>query len=63
MEIVMIKKQGCMPCKMFRPTIEKYALDNGIEFRTIQTEDGGNFPYTIADTNAATSAERTVDSQ
>ena len=31
--------------------------------RTIQTEDGGNFPYTIADTNAATSAERTVDSQ
>ena len=31
--------------------------------RTIQTEGGGNFPYTIADTNAATAAERTVDSQ
>ena len=31
--------------------------------RTIQTEDGGNFPYTISDSNAATSAERTVDSQ
>jgi hypothetical protein len=39
MEIVMIKKQGCMPCTQFKPTIEKYALENGIEFRTVQTED------------------------
>ena len=31
--------------------------------RTIQTEGGGNFPYTISDSNAATAAERTVDSQ
>ena len=35
----MIKKQGCMPCTQFKPTIEKYALENGIEFRTVQTED------------------------
>ena len=39
MEIVMIKKQGCMPCTQFKPTIEKYALEKGIEFRTVQTED------------------------
>ena len=30
--------------------------------RTIQTEGGGNFPYTISDSNAATAADRTVDS-
>ena len=28
MEIVMIKKQGCMPCTTFKPTVEKYALEN-----------------------------------
>jgi thiol-disulfide isomerase/thioredoxin len=39
MEIVMIKKQGCMPCEIFKPTIEKYALEKGIDFRTIQAED------------------------
>jgi len=38
-EIVMVKKRGCMPCTIFKPTIEKYALENGIEFRTIQAED------------------------
>jgi len=39
MEIVMIKKEGCMPCKTFRPTIEKYALENSLEFRTVKAED------------------------
>ena len=39
MEIVMVKKQGCMPCTIFKPTREKYALENNIGFRTIQAED------------------------
>jgi hypothetical protein len=39
MEIVMIKKQGCMPCKMFEPTIKEYVGEKGIGFRTIQMED------------------------
>ncbi len=38
MEIVMIKKQGCMPCEQFEPDARKIAEDNGIKFRTIPQE-------------------------
>ena len=46
------------------------AKDNGgaatqvtrLRNRTIQTEGGGNFPYTISDSNAASASVRTIDS-
>ena len=38
MEIVMIKKQGCMPCEQFEPEAKKMAEDNNIGFRTIPME-------------------------
>ena len=38
MEIVMIKKQGCMPCEQFEPDARKIAEENGIKFRTIPQE-------------------------
>ena len=39
MEIVMIKMQGCMPCKIFEPTVKQYAEEKRIKFRTLQMED------------------------
>ena len=39
MEIVMIKKRGCGPCKIFEPTIKDAALKNSLNFRTVQSED------------------------
>ena len=39
MEIVMIKKHGCGPCKMYEPTIKEIAKINDLEFRTVQAED------------------------
>ena len=39
MEIVMIKKHGCGPCKMYEPTIKKISKLNGLNFRTIKVED------------------------
>tara|TARA_B100000925_G_scaffold27_1_gene33 strand:+ start:4665 stop:4940 length:276 start_codon:yes stop_codon:yes gene_type:complete len=39
MEIVMIKKKGCMPCKIYQPIVEKVAELNKINFRTVQAED------------------------
>ena len=39
MEIVMIKKLGCGPCKMYEPRINEVAKINNLEFRTIQAED------------------------
>ena len=38
-EVVMVKKEGCMPCALFKPTIENYCTEKGINFRTIQAED------------------------
>ena len=38
MEIVMIKKQGCMPCEQFEPEARKMAEENNIGFRTIPME-------------------------
>ena len=38
MEIVMIKKQGCMPCKKFEPVVNKLAESKNISFRTIMAE-------------------------
>ena len=39
MEIVMIKKKGCNPCKLFQPIIKKLSEKNNLHFRTIQAED------------------------
>ncbi len=39
MEIVMIKRQGCMPCNTFSPKIKKYAESKKIKFRIVQMED------------------------
>ena len=39
MEIVMIKKHGCGPCKMYEPRIKEVAKKNNLEFRTIQGEE------------------------
>ena len=39
MEIVMIKKNGCMPCKKFMPIVKEYAKKNNLNFRTVQMED------------------------
>ena len=39
MEIVMIKKHGCGPCKMYEPRIKEVAIKNNLEFRTIQAEE------------------------
>ena len=39
MEIVMIKKKGCMPCKVYEPIVKKNAELNKINFRTVQAED------------------------
>lgn len=39
MEIVMIKKKGCMPCKIYQPIVSKVAELNRINFRTVQSED------------------------
>ena len=34
----MIKKNGCMPCKMFEPTIESVANQNQLEYKSVQAE-------------------------
>jgi len=39
MEIVMVKKVGCTPCKMFEPTVKEIAEKRALNFRTIQQED------------------------
>lgn len=39
MEIVMIKKQGCGPCKSFEPTVKKEAEKRSLGFRHIMQED------------------------
>ena len=38
MEIVMIKKKGCMPCKEFEPTVKKITQNYSLGFRTIMGE-------------------------
>ena len=38
MEIVMIKKKGCMPCKKFEPFVKETAEKNSLGFRTIMGE-------------------------
>lgn len=39
MEIVMIKKNGCMPCKLYEPIVKKIAELNKINFKSVQAED------------------------
>ena len=38
MKIVMIKKKGCNPCKMFEPTIKSVANQNQLEYKSVQAE-------------------------
>ena len=48
MEIVMIKQEGCNPCKMFEPTAKKIAQENSLGFRTVMDTDlpeNVNLPY------------------
>ena len=39
MEIIMIKKQGCNPCKLFEPQVKSVAEDNQLKFKIIQAEE------------------------
>ena len=39
MEIVMIKKLGCGPCKTFEPTVKDEAEKRNLGFRHIMQED------------------------
>ena len=39
MKIVMIKKTGCNPCKMFEPTIQSMANQNKLEYKSVQAEE------------------------
>jgi thiol-disulfide isomerase/thioredoxin len=39
MKIIMIKKKGCNPCKMFEPTIKNVAKQNHLEYKAVQAED------------------------
>ena len=34
----MIKKNGCIPCKMFEPTIKSVANQNQLEYKSVQAE-------------------------
>ena len=38
MKIIMIKKDGCNPCKMYEPIVKKIADQNSLEFKTVQAE-------------------------
>lgn len=39
MELIMVKKMGCMPCKQFEPFAEKRAKEEALSFRSIMGED------------------------
>ena len=39
MKIIMVKKKGCNPCKMFEPKIKDVAIDNSIGFKVVQAEE------------------------
>ena len=39
MKIIMIKKKGCNPCKIFEPTIKNIAKKNHLEYKSVQAED------------------------
>ena len=38
MRIIMIKKDGCIPFKMYEPIVKNVAEQNSLEFKTIQAE-------------------------
>ena len=39
MKIIMVKKKGCNPCKMFEPTIKDVAIENSLDFKAIKAEE------------------------
>ncbi len=39
MELIMVKKQGCMPCTQFEPYVKEKASAEMLDFRTIMGED------------------------
>tara|TARA_B100001769_G_scaffold240314_1_gene207221 strand:+ start:277 stop:537 length:261 start_codon:yes stop_codon:yes gene_type:complete len=39
MELVMIKKKGCQPCRIYEPTVKEVSKINNINFKAIQAED------------------------
>tara|TARA_B110000444_G_scaffold212840_1_gene209395 strand:- start:26017 stop:26274 length:258 start_codon:yes stop_codon:yes gene_type:complete len=39
MELIMVKKKGCMPCTQFEPFAKEHALDESLDFRTVMRED------------------------
>ena len=39
MKIIMIKKKGCNPCKMFEPKIKNVAKQNSLDYKAVQVED------------------------
>ena len=44
MKIIMIKKKGCNPCKMFEPTIKSMADQNQLEYKSVlRFFNNGNF--------------------
>ena len=39
MELIMIKKKGCQPCRVYEPTVKNVSNINNIKFKSIQAED------------------------
>ena len=39
MQLIMIKKKGCIPCREFEPIVKKIADKNKLEFKTVQQEN------------------------
>jgi hypothetical protein len=39
MELIMVKKKGCMPCTQFEPFAKAKAQEENLDFRTVMKED------------------------
>ena len=39
MEIVMIKKEGCEPCKHFEPIVKNVSIQNKLNFKIVKAEE------------------------
>ena len=39
MELIMVKKKGCMPCAQFEPFVKKRAKEEALSYKSIMRED------------------------
>ena len=39
MQLIMIKKKGCIPCREFEPIVKKIANESKLDFKTVQQEN------------------------